>query len=163
MFRNRYARIYELYDLVPRADVAQSYFSNLQTSLTEIAQKRNFYDELEATLSALDETAWSYLKEEALPYALKRDPLRHWQQLFDVLNQAKAYRHLKCEGCFQIEFIPRASRRGQKTPDLRAHDAEMLVLCEVKTINISQQEVERRQLGGVGTTAMRLTESFLKN
>jgi hypothetical protein len=43
---------------------------------------------------------------------------------------------------------------------LRARDGSALVLCEVRTINISEIEATRRHTGGVGTTETQLSAGF---
>jgi hypothetical protein len=49
---------------------------------------------------------------------------------------------LKALGCSDIAFIKRDSK---KTPDLRAVLDGRRMLCEVKTINVSQDEADRRE------------------
>jgi hypothetical protein len=160
VFRKRYPRIYELKDFVPSPHPPGAYFRDLDASLAQIAQKRKQYDDIEAELGELDDVAWALLKEEVRPYVLRKDKHRAWQQLFDILNQAKAYGYLKREGCEDIEFIPRATTDTQQTPDLKAKRADMMVLCEVKTLNVSQDEIVRMNSGGVGTTHRELNDLF---
>jgi hypothetical protein len=147
---------------VPSPHPPEAYFKDLDISLAQISQKRKQYDDIESELAELDETAWSFLKQEARPYVLKRDKHRGWQQLFDILNQAKAYGYLKREGCQDIAFIPRSAIDGQQTPDLKAMGTEGPVLCEVKTLNVSKDESDRMKTGGVGTTQSRLNDAFFK-
>jgi hypothetical protein len=78
------------------------------------------------------------------------------------LNEAKGYRYLKSIGCNNIRFVPRARVTNLQTPDLEAELDQTKILCEVKTINVSENEAERRQLGGVGTTSRSLDREFLK-
>lgn len=68
-------------------------------------------------MAGLDPSAWAFLKSEVVPLLLVRDVIRGWQPLFDKLNQAKAYNHLKEVGYDAVRFIPRSSV-GEKTPDL---------------------------------------------
>lgn len=69
---------------------------------------------------------------------------RGWQQLFDILNQAHAYNYLKSVGASNVCFIPRAKQPSTKTPDLEGVLESSRVLCEVKSINISQKEARAR-------------------
>jgi hypothetical protein len=62
----------------------------------------------------------------------------------------------------RIQFIPRSIRRGQRTPDLSAFAGAIKVLCEAKTINISDYEASRRFTGGVGSTETELSDGFLR-
>jgi hypothetical protein len=75
-----------------------------------------------------------------------------------ILNGAANY--LTRSGYNQVEFIPRSVVKRQRTPDLCARDGSALVLCEVKTINISEIEATRRHTGGVGTTETQLSARF---
>jgi hypothetical protein len=54
---------------------------------------------------------------------------------------------LKKTGYRDIRFIPRSKTRGQKTPDLEGVSGLNRVICEVKTINPSEDEVLRRSNG----------------
>jgi hypothetical protein len=98
------------------------------------------------------------LKAEALPRLTARAAGRGWEELFSILNQARAFNHLTGLGCTDVRFVPRAAA---KTPDLAATLGPVLVLCEVKTIHISAREVERRQSGGVGTSLAHVEPGFL--
>ena len=64
--------------------------------------------------------------------------------------------------CTNVRFVPRATQSGVQTPDIEATCNGLRVLCEVKTISISDNEVVRRQSGGVGTTQVLLKLEFLK-
>jgi hypothetical protein len=50
--------------------------------------------------------------------------------------------------------------RGQQTPDLLAELESRKALCEVKTINVSEIEAERRHSGGVRVGSDRLDPGF---
>jgi hypothetical protein len=108
----------------------------------------------------LDAEAWELLKGEALPRMKAQHPTRKWQQLFDTLNEAKRYNYLVRIGCTDIKFIPRATTDKVQTPDLRGFLGATPVLCEVKTINVSDDEANRLATGGVGTTLRYLERPF---
>jgi hypothetical protein len=84
------------------------------------------------------------------------------QPLFNILNQAKACNYLKRSGCTDIAFIPPSCVKGKRTPDIKAELNLTPVLCEVKTINISESEADRRLSGGVGSSMDRLQDGFFK-
>ena len=89
---------------------------------------------------------------------VRKDPSRRgWQQLFDILNQARAYNYLKTLGCSNILFIPRADNQALRTPDIEAILGSDRVLCEVKTINISQKEIHARTSFTVRSIGVRWT------
>jgi hypothetical protein len=121
--------------------------------------KRGSFVEIERDLQGLDAQAWLHLKSEIGHRLNQKDCIRGWQQLIDILNEAKGYNYLSQLGCAAIEFIPRAKT---KTPDLRAKLGEVRILCDVKTINVSDDEARRRDEGGVGTTLAHLPEGFFK-
>src|SRR6267154_1846259 len=118
------------------------------------------FREIEADLEGIDQESWNLLKSEAIPLLRRSDKLRGWQALFDKLNEAKGYRYLKQIGCTNVRFIPRSRSRGLKTPDLEAFLASTRVLCEVKTINISQDEVRARNGSSVKSILTKLPLEF---
>jgi hypothetical protein len=125
-------------------------------------RKRKFFVALERELQGLDAEAWEFLKGEALPRLNAQHSKRGWQQLFDTLNEAKGYNYLVRIGCREIKFIPRAKTDNVQTPDLRGFLGSATVLCEVKTINVSEDEANRFATGGVGTTRLYLEKEFFK-
>lgn len=142
MFRFELTRLYELKDSIGDQADRDAYFQSFDENLANSADIRDAYIRLEHVLQELDPIAWSHLKEEACKRLRLRDKRgRGWQQLFDVLNEARAYRYLKVIGCSKIRFIPRSERR---TPDLECVLDSSRVICEVKTINISDEEVSAR-------------------
>jgi len=122
-----------------------AYFRDFEKSLSEIPQKLKQFRDIEAELQLLDPVAWEHLKTEAIPYLTRRDPNRGWEQLFNILNQAKAYNFLVRQNHEGVRFVPRAV--GKKTPDLEGHKGASRVLCEVKTVNISKDEAGYRASG----------------
>jgi hypothetical protein len=158
--RDQFPRLYELRDLLPDPAPENSFFRNLEPTLAEIRMKRAAYQILEADLDSLDPASWAFLKAEMVPLLTVHLGPRGWQPLIDKLNEAKAYHYLKDLGLTEIGFIPRARRRGQRTPDLSARSGTTKVLCETKTINISKREADRRAEGGVGSTETELDDGF---
>ncbi|MDE2106241.1 MAG: hypothetical protein KGL39_53975 [Patescibacteria group bacterium] len=77
------------------------------------------------------------------------------------MNQAFAYAYLIDEGWSDVEFIPRSRVRGQETPDLKGRLNNRRVLCEVKSLGISNDEATRRQSGEAGWTKSTLGVGFL--
>lgn len=142
MFREELPRLYELRDCIADPASPNAYFHDFDQNLARSAHIKDLYLRSERDLQALDDKAWEHLKGEALPRLTARDKKgRGWQQLFDILNEARAYNYLKLLGCTNLHFIPRSDK---KTPDLEGSRALDRVLCEVKTINISDEEVNFR-------------------
>lgn len=140
-FAKMFPRLYELKSAVPDPTHPNAYFRHFVERIAESEHVRNLCMKVERPLDALDPEAWRDLKERASPYLMVRDEKRGWQALFDTLNESKGYAYLQSIGCTDIAFIKRADK---KTPDLRAILDGNRVVCEVKTINMSQVEADRR-------------------
>lgn len=145
MCRCELPRIGEIRDCVQQRGRAGHYFENFDSSLVENPVKRKHFLHLEAELTELDSAAWPQLKEKVVPLFEKRDRVRDWQAAFDKLNEAKAYTYLTRLGCIELGFIPESSVHGQKTPDLKGKWGGASILCEVKTINPSDDEAKARR------------------
>jgi hypothetical protein len=140
-FAETLPRLFELKQAVSDPTHPDAYFQNFEKNLATSAHWLDQYMKVGRTLAVLDGEAWRDLRERAAGSLLLRDGGRGWRALFDTFDEAKGYVHLQHSGCTDIAFIKRTPR---KTPDLRASENGALVLCEVKTINISQDEAERR-------------------
>lgn len=156
-------RLYELKDLTDQS-CADAYFRDFERRFSDGKTVLAAYQKIEQQLAALDDRAWSDLKSRAARTADQRIAGRGWQPLFDTLNEAKGYVYLQGIGCTGIAFIPRTNK---KTPDLGAFLGATRVLCEVKSINITENEADRRKQVEQGqfvihSTAVRLTEAALR-
>ena len=148
MFRNELPRLYELRDLIDDLDSPDAYFQKFDCLLRDTPSIKQKYLALESTLQGMDSDSWGFLKSEAHTYLTKKCRKgRGWEQLFTILNQARAYNYLRSIGCSGVAFIPRATCNGIETPDLQGEFCGTKVLCEVKTINISDLEVAARNSG----------------
>jgi hypothetical protein len=162
MYRKQLPRVYELRDMAQSPPSAEAYFSDFDNKLQENPVRLKHFRDIEAELQGLDASAWSYLKAQLAPLLAVRIEKRGWQALFDKLNEAKGYNHLVSIGCTNIEFIPVSSVNGQRTPDLQGALAGERVLCEVKTINMSEVEATRRTSGAVGSITLQLPDGFFR-
>jgi hypothetical protein len=153
-------RIDELRELVENSASPDACFQNFEQTLNEWPPKKRQFTDLERELQGLDLPAWQYLKKDVAPLLQRRHPTRGWQLLFDKLNHARAYNYLAGVGCTTIRFIPESPITGEKTPDLEAQLGPTKVVCEVKTINISEIEATRRTRGGVGSTEAQVSDGF---
>lgn len=146
IFRNEFPRLYELWDLCEDPNAPNTYFHGFDSLLSDPWNRtKPCYEKLESYLQGLGLAPWIFLKKETRSYLAKKDQKgRGWQQLFAILNQAKGYNYLRRVGCLNVQFIPRATIDGVETPDLEGEIDHRKVLCEVKTINISDIEVAAR-------------------
>jgi hypothetical protein len=157
---NELPQVSELRDYSISLNLPNAYFWANDDKLTS-PYKRKVFAALECELQGLDNEAWEFLKGEVLPRLRSRHPTRGWHQLFDTLNEAKGYNHLVRIGCTSVRFIPRSKTDNIQTPDLRGLLGANPILCEVKTINVSDNEAIRLATGGVGETRLHLETPFL--
>jgi hypothetical protein len=113
--------------------------------------------EIESDLQGLDAAAWELFKQDLIPLVKKRHPERGWQALLNKLNEAKGYNYLVRMGCTDVQFIPRSSSR---TPDLKGRLGSNTVLCEIKTINPSDDEFKSREDHSVRSIVTQLSIGF---
>jgi hypothetical protein len=146
MYRNDFPRLYELRDQIKSPDNLNPFWKNLDATLQD-PDKRRKCRPYETALQSLDSAAWEFLKEEASKYLIKWDEknARGQQQLIDILNQARGYNFLKERGCSNIRFIRRPKITSIETPDLEGTLGDIKIICEVKTINISDDEALTRR------------------
>lgn len=157
MFRQEMPRVYELQDLISDRSAPCAYFRDFDASIGNEPEKLKTWLARERIFQTLDPASWQFLKNEASPYLTKRNTKgRGHQQLISILNQAWAYTYLVDEGCLRTAFIPPmrkpVRKKGLETPDIEGELKERRVLCEVKTVSISDDEATRREMGAVGST-----------
>lgn len=128
-----------------------------------VAIKRTFFDRIELNLQALAEPDWQAILEKVVPrfknryMANGRD--RGWQPAFDILNEAESYRWLASKGFAELQFFPEQSTK--RAPDIAALYRHEKWLCEVKTLNRSDREIENRIGSAVRSSSDRLEDSFI--
>jgi len=151
-------RVYELIDLIEDRTHPDAFFKMFEQTVAQESDKYRVWIARETELQELEQEAWNSLKAESTPYLTARNIKgRGWEQLISILNQARAYKYMRDSGCSNIRFVPRASKNGIETPDLEGITDGGLVLCEVKTINVSDEEAVARN-----NVACRSTEAILK-
>jgi len=76
------------------------------------------------------------------------------------LNEAFAYRYLVRQGCSEVRLI---KEDGTRSPDISFIIDKAQRYCEVKTLGISDDEIDRRTSGDVfdGRYYVHLSKSFL--
>jgi hypothetical protein len=85
---------------------------------------------------------------------------RSKQGFFNQLNEAFAYRHLLRQGFTKIRMLPGT---GKRVTDLQYQAGRVRKHCEVKTLNISDEEISRRGSGKAFSNAyLGLGEGFFK-
>lgn len=144
LLRKDLPRVFTLKDTLSDPASPDAYFQNFEKSLQENSQKLDAFRKVEAVLSVLEPDAWITLRQSASGHLSRpsQSKGRGWQSLFDVLSEARGYAYLSGIGCTSIRFVGRADH---PTPDIEAEYEGQRVLCEVKTINISDDEAGRRR------------------
>ena len=161
-FRREMHRVYELRDLIGAPSEPSAYFQDFDNSLSNSPHKKQVWLGREREFERLDGESWKRLKDEARPYLTSYNSNgRAWEQLISIFNQVRAHNYLVDRGCSNVTFIPKAKKKGQKTPDLSAELGGQSMLCEVKTINFSDDEIERRRSVMLGRLRTSLDEKFL--
>ena len=164
-FHNEFPRVYELMDMQVDPSHPDAYFQDFERVLKDQSGLYEFR-KVEGWLAELDDAAWQDLKQRATPLLLKRESGRGWQALFDILrSEARAFGYLQSIGCTRVRFL---ARMNTKTPDLSALKGGQSVFCEVKTINISDDEAKKRSRmmhgddSGVSSRSQDVSEGFLR-
>jgi hypothetical protein len=154
-------RILELREASIALNSASAYFRADDDKFTNPMKLKRFA-EIDRNLAMLPENAWKQIKVGLIKRIAERDPARGWQPLFDTFNEVRAYNYLQNMGCEDIRFIPRAKAKNLRTPDLGAVLNGTSILCEVKTINTSDEELHRRATGGAGSSSNVVDEKLLE-
>ena len=129
-----------LYELFAASDVQHpdNYFARMDG--LHSPQAVQSYRDLEERFARLDSTSRQNIIERATPFVTRRDieTGRHWTALFEILNEVNGYVYLQDLGYREVRFIPPSSR---PTPDLHGSASFGDALLEVKTVNISDENL----------------------
>jgi len=140
-FQMRLPHFYRLYERSDKLD-PDNYFKNYSALVAEECLETCFRP-LDEILGKLDPKAREQLFEKALDYVVKKDPRRGHFQLFNCLNEARGYVILDERGYDEISFID-CKNQSKGSPDLLGKLKNSKAILEVKTINESEENVDRR-------------------
>lgn len=114
---------------------------------------------IEKDLQILDSANWLQLREKAVSRFKNYRKGQDKQDFINLLNEAKGFRHLKDIGCIDVCFIEETSK--SKSPDVKGLLNNETIYCEVKTIGISNDEIDfRKDNENLNTDYTQLKESF---
>jgi hypothetical protein len=149
--------IAEIRERYPRDE----FFSNFETSCRNIPEKKNSYCIYNGALMLLDNESWQILKCKALEHYMDHREGQKKQGFFNQLNEAFAYRYLVRQGFKDVRFI---EENKKKSPDIRYSVHNTQSYCEVKTLGISDDQINRRNTMAVsdGSDYEILKNGFLK-
>lgn len=117
-------------------------FKNFEMNLAD-PDIRNIWEGRETEFQKLPKEAWDSFKEKIKPYLGSRHTDRGYEQLIATLNEAYTYNYLVLVGCDRVQFIPES--QSQPSPDLQGWLEDQTILCEVKTIQASDNEIQERK------------------
>ena len=108
----------------------------------------------------LDDDSWEILKDKALRHYLDHRKGQKKQGFFNQLNEAFAYRYLVRSGFDDVRLI---KEEGRTSPDIRFAVHKTQNYCEVKTLGMSDDEINRRSSHNVidGEVYVALSDGFL--
>jgi hypothetical protein len=122
----------------------------LSNSLSEVRTRRSNFAEVRAysrALNILDDDSWNNLRTAATQRFKEAQGKRGQAAVFDVLNSAVAYRHLKRKGYKYIRCLPESNgKKPSKNPDIHYRSRNEDRYCEVKTFHKSDHEYRREIL-----------------
>ena len=148
-------RIRELVADVGRAHPNDPFFDRFEESCRENPAKQRAYRTYDDAFRLLDSASWKILKSKAIAHFRDHRRGQLKQGFFNQLNEAFAYRYLVRRGFTGVHMLP---EDGRRVPDLCYRDGRQIKHCEVKTINISEEEISRRESSKVFTNAYLLLE-----
>ena len=144
-FRERLPRLYELKDMVEDAAHPDAYFQNFEDGFAEHEEQARRVPEARAAACSSRRSGLGRPEGTRCRGASEAGAWSRLAAALHVFSEARAYGYLVSIGCTGVRFIPRGKR---KTPDLAATLAGEPVFCEVKTINISGEEADKRRRVG---------------
>lgn len=129
-----------------------------------------FLDDLKVygkALEVLDEGSWREFAKKAAGY-IKQDSRRRGKQQFtNILNEVLAYEYLVSTGRSSVQFVPESAEGGSKnkpkSPDIQFLENGEKSFCEVKTIGVSEEELDRAEADEIysATVYYSLSDGFL--
>jgi hypothetical protein len=140
-------RIHEIITDVKNRFPDDNFFSDFEKRLRNNEDIRKSYQAYGRALNELDDNSWQVLKDKALRHYKNHRDGQKKQGFFNQLNEAFAYRYLKKKGCNSILFL---EEDGNKKPDIEYIRMNARGYCEVKTLGISDIEIELRASQAVG-------------
>lgn len=138
------SRIRELIEAAISKYPSDRFFLDFDHSCRINPAKRAIYRTYDDALKVLEQQSWQVLKLKALAHFMDHRPGQLKQGFFNQLNEAFAYRHLVQRGCSEVVML---AESGMRTPDIRYVESCRVKHCEVKTIGLSEAEINRRGSG----------------
>lgn len=153
-------RIHEIIGDLRHRYPHDDFFSTFEESCRISPGKKYYYRLYNKALMVLDDESWNILKNKAIQHYLDHRKGQRKQGFFNQLNEAFAYRYLVRRGFHDVRLIGEGARTS---PDIRFVVHNTQNYCEVKTLGISDDEIDRRSSGNVidGAIYVSLNDGFL--
>lgn len=135
-------RVRELIAAVEKAHPRDRFFGPLDEILNDSRHARAQYGAYERAFSYLDQTSWRELRRKAVEHFRDHRAGQLKQGFFNQLNDAFAYQYLVRKGCSHVRVKP---ENGKTCPDLSYREHGQERFCEVKSMGISKEEIDRRE------------------
>lgn len=154
-------RMLDLVEMAKKAHPHDHFFANLDETLRSSSQARAQYRAYDRALSYLDPDSWKILSEKAVEHFTDHRKGQLKQGFFNQLNEAFAYQFLTRRGYKEVSLL---REDGSKKPDITYIDGATRHYCEVKSIGISDDELNRIAAEVIFDTSIyqTLSEKFLK-
>ncbi|MEN8264977.1 MAG: hypothetical protein ABFR82_16125 [Nitrospirota bacterium] len=137
------------------------FFCDFEYSCRIEPTKKKNYLAYNKALMVLDEESWEILKNKASKHFLDHREGQRKQGFFNQLNEAFAYQYLVVKGFKNVRFVKEGNGIS---PDISfTNQRNEQSYCEVKTLGISNNEINRRSTQAVydGSVFVRMNEGFL--
>jgi hypothetical protein len=164
--------IRELRNRFPNDEWLKNYDETIKYKDETFHEKYDIYSD---ALECLNQASWEVLLNKA-PALLKQTDLERGKiAFFNELNETLAYQYLIECGFENVQLLEAKDQKNKKNCDLEFHKnkkncdlefhkAGSQYFCEVKTINVSIEELERSSKGEVfdGSVYAQLNDNFFK-
>lgn len=155
--------IAELGELFPNDWWIKAYTGLSSENAKMFSDSANVYSD---ALDSLDDDSWGYLRNKAAEYFRQDTRRRGKQPFFNILNEVLAYQYLQLQG-FSVSLLKAAHESGGgfvgKRPDISFTDGAQNFFCEVKTVNSSEEDLDRNEVKEIfsGNVYSELSLGFL--
>jgi len=125
----------QLSRLYPNDEYSRNLLVNIDNSLV-----RSTIAQFEKSISEIDPESWAVLRSKAIRHYLDHRKGQEKQGFYFQLNDCFAYKYLHVQGAQNIRILRESS---SSTPDLEFLWNGTMMNCKVKSIGISDHEIER--------------------
>ena len=154
-------RMRELIAAVNQRYPKDKFFDDLEQTLRDSRQARAMYRSYDRALQSLDSASWEALQKKSVEHFRDYRLGQLKQGFFNQINDAFAYEHLSRRGYSSIRVLRES---GTTTPDIEYFNGQEIAGCEVKTLGISDDLIQRRESMSVfsGQIYEKLSVEYIK-